>query len=395
MQILREEVPGDVDIIVAKTGFKRRTMYNWKKQLKSNPNFNPLAAQVRLISRIFNEDEEDSIAFFIWSEKITKGICFTDGDGMEIITQAYLDKHYNDEEFDFEHNVSKGYIYSFKRRHNFVSKLCHLKRRPTTDYDNFDFIDNFIINIDETAIFVAPKQLKVWHSKGVDDVSLPVSFNEKQRITAVCAIAADGFKFPIQFIAKGKTEQVLNTQIGDVSPNIRSFSENGWTNTQTFYQFLSHIKSHYEDNKEIHVILDLYKAHNNDEIKEAAASLEITLHFIPAGFTEKFQPLDAMIFAIIKAYIRHMVRQSLKEGKDLNKIDACNWMIRAWEKLEPSVVQEAFDYLVYGEKWEGYSPKDCAIMHTCKYSNSSPRERKLLILNEIKEQCFKMILMYQ
>ena len=323
VQILRDGVPGDVDIIVAKTGFKRRAMYNWRKQLKSNPNFNPIATQVRLISRIFNEEEEDSIALYIWSEKITKGICFTDEDGMEIITQAYLDKHYNDEEFDFEYNVSKGYIYSFKKRHNFVSKLCHLKRRPTADYDNFDFIDNFIdemrnlfdtcsnnriINIDETAIFVAPKQLKIWHSKGVDDVSLPVKCNDKQRITAVCAIAADGFKFPIQFIAKGKTEPVLDTQIGDVDPNIRSFSENGWTNTQTFYQFLSDIKSHYEYNKEIHDILDLYKAHNNDEIKEAAATLGITLHFIPAGFTDKFQPLDAMIFAIIKAYIRHMFR---------------------------------------------------------------------------------------
>ena len=115
VQILRDGVPGDVDIIVAKTGFKRRTMYNWRKQLKSNPNFNPLAVQVRLISRIFNEDEEDSIALYIWSEKISKGICFTDEDGMEIITQAYLDKHYNDEEFDFEYNVSKGYINSFKR----------------------------------------------------------------------------------------------------------------------------------------------------------------------------------------------------------------------------------------------------------------------------------------
>ena len=58
------------------------------------------------------------------------------------------------------------------------------------------YANNRIINIDETAIFIAPKQLKIWHSKGVDDVSLPVKFNDKQRITVVCAIAADGFKFP-------------------------------------------------------------------------------------------------------------------------------------------------------------------------------------------------------
>lgn len=136
-----------------------------------------------------------------------------------------------------------------------------------------------------------------------------MKFNEKQRITAVCAIVADVFKFPFQFIAKGKTEQVLDTQIGDVSHHNRSFPENGWTNTQTFYVFFSVF--HNEDNIEIHVILDLYKAHNNEEIKEAAAALGIIIHFIPSGFINMFQPLDSMIFAIIKTYIRQMVRQLL------------------------------------------------------------------------------------
>lgn len=404
IQILKDDAPGDVDIIVEKTGFKRRTLYNWRKTLKYNPSFNPLGVKVRPNSRIFTEEEEDSIALFIWSEKILKGSCFTDEDGIEILTNAFLDKHYNDENFDFEYNVSNGYIYEFKKRHSFVSKLCHLKRRPSTNNTNYNFIDSFIeemkklfdtcanariVNVDETAIFVSPKQLRIWHSKGVDDVSIPVQFNEKQRITAVCAIAADGFKFPIQFIAKGQTEQVLETQIGDVGHHLRAYSENGWTNTNTFYQFLNHIRSHFEGEGEIHVILDLYKAHNNEEIKEAAEQLGIKLHFIPAGFTDKFQPLDAKIFAIIKAYIRHFVRQCLREGKVLSKLDAVNWMVRSWEKLETSVVQESFDYLILGEKWDGYGQDDCACIHTCKYSRAMPRERKIMILEEIKQNGFK------
>ena len=93
-----------------------------------------------------------------------------------------------------------------------------------------------IINIDETAVFLAPKDLKIWHSRGMDDVTIPVRFNDKERITAVCAIGADGFKNPIQFIAKGKTSEVLNTQIGDVAPNVKAFSENGWTTQDTFYE---------------------------------------------------------------------------------------------------------------------------------------------------------------
>lgn len=404
IQILKDGIPGDVDKIVSKTGFKRRTLYNWNKMLKEHPNFNPIVKQIRIKSRIFTEEEEDSIANFIWSQKITKGECFTDEDAVEILTDAFLDKHYDDEDFDFTYVVSNGYIYDFKLRHNFVSKLCHLKRRPIQDSNNSTFIDNFIdemqvlfdtvpneriVNVDETAIFVSPKQLKIWHSKGVDDVSLPVTFNEKQRMTAVCAIAADGFKFPIQFIAKGKTEEVLETQIGDVDPHLRAFSEKGWTDINTFYQYLNHIRSHFEDNDEIHLILDLYKAHNNDEIKEAAEELGIVLHFIPAGFTDKFQPLDARIFAIVKAYIRHMVRECLKEGKNLTKIDVCEWMSRAWEKLETSMVQEAFDYLVLGEKWEGYDCFDCQIAHTCRFARATPKEKKLMLYDEIQEGSFK------
>lgn len=72
--------------------------------------------------------------------------------------------------------------------------------------------------------------------------------------------------------------------------------------------------------KEIHLILDLYRAHNNDEIKEAAKPLGIILYFIPAEFTDRFQP-------DICNNTRHTVRQSIKEGKTLNKIDTCNWKL--------------------------------------------------------------------
>lgn len=83
-----------------------------------------------------------------------------------------------------------------------------------------------IINIDETAVFLSPKDLKIWYSCGMDDVTIPIRFNDKERITAVCAIGADGFKCLIQFIAKGKTSEVLKTQIYDVAPNVKVFSEN-------------------------------------------------------------------------------------------------------------------------------------------------------------------------
>ena len=74
------------------------------------------------------------------------------------------------------------------------------------------FIED-MINIDETALFDAPKNLKIWHSISQDDVTIPVKLGEKQRITAVCAIAADGTRHKIQFIAIGTTPVVLDSQL--------------------------------------------------------------------------------------------------------------------------------------------------------------------------------------
>lgn len=398
LTVLRNYEKGDIAKIVKKTGFKERTMYDWLSRIKANSDYNPLDKQVRENSRIFIEEQEDVIALSILQEELVKGNCFCDMDAIEYLTEAYLDIHSEDENIDTTFNISKGYIYYFKIRHSFVSKLCHIKRRPSTKEI---FIDNFIedirqllehadhsriINIDETAIFLGPKNIKIWHSKGQDDVSVPVGFNEKNRITALCAISADGGKHNIQFIAKGNTSQVINTQLGDVYPHLATFSENGWSTNLTIYEYLNYIKSLFEDDDEIHIILDIYSAHRSLETKEAAEALGIKLHFIPAGYTDMYQPLDVKIFAIIKAYIKHILRTYLREGKQMTKKDACRMMIAAWEKLEPTRVQEAFEEIISKEKWKGVNLHDLPIMHTCKYFRSRPEEQKRMVLNELIDQ---------
>lgn len=185
-----------------------------------------------------------------------------------------------------------------------------------------------IINIDETAIFLSPKNMKIQHCKGQDEVSIPVGFNEKSRVTALCAIAANGAKHYIQFIEKGRAPNVIESQLGDVNPHLATFSEKEWSTNETIYEYLNYIKSLFTDDDEIHIILDIYSAHRSDETKEAAKELGITLHCIPACYTDLYQLLDTKIFAIIKAYIRHMLRIFLRDGKLLSKVDACQMMIR-------------------------------------------------------------------
>ena len=126
-------------------------------------------------------------------------------------------------------------VITFKKRHGFVSKLCHIIRRPSMNIVlMIQFIEdlkvlfntaqlNRIINIDETALFVAPKHLKIWHYHSQDDVTIPVKSSKKQRITTVCTIAADDTQHKIHFIAKGTTPVVLDSQLGNCHPISQKF----------------------------------------------------------------------------------------------------------------------------------------------------------------------------
>lgn len=47
----------------------------------------------------------------------------------------------------------------------------------------FDSITwDIIINIDETAVFLAPNDPKIWHSRRMNDVTIPERFDDKERI---------------------------------------------------------------------------------------------------------------------------------------------------------------------------------------------------------------------
>ena len=87
---------------------------------------------------------------------------------------------------------------------------------------------------------------------------------------------------------------------------MKTYLEKGWTNDDTFYQYLNYLRSYFNDNNEIHVILDIFSAHRSETTKKLAKDLNIILHYIPAGFTDMYQPLDTTIFAVLKAYIKKL-----------------------------------------------------------------------------------------
>jgi hypothetical protein len=63
----------------------------------------------------------------------------------------------------------------------------------------------------------------------------------------------------------------------------------------------------------VHLILDTFSAHKCREVRDAARSLNITMHFIPAGATDTMQPLDRYVFGVMNASYRRIYRSRVAE----------------------------------------------------------------------------------
>ena len=397
LTILKANRRGDIKKISAQTNFKVRTLYEWRDSILKNPDFNPLNKHTNESRRIFTEEEEDAISDYIISEILMQGILFTDEDFEQLIMDAFLEKHMNDPEDSPlpQFQASKGFIYDFKKNHRLSSRKCHTKRRPDNKkYDEkfqqsiewlFANVDpTYIINVDETSWEVVPNHLRVWHPTGADHVLRYVNANEKDRLTVVAGIRSDGTKLPLQFIAKGKTPSVLDSQIGDVGDHIKTYSENGWTTEDTFIEFLINVRNQYldDDDHTIHIILDVFRAHITDKVYQTAKELNIKFYLIPAGMTDDLQPLDRKIFGPLKRFASKLFSNRYRDEPAMKrtKIDACQDMVRSWERITSEQIRESFEHFLDQDYWKAESDNGGIKLweHHLSYTRLTAAQRKML-----------------
>ena len=93
------------------------------------------------------------------------------------------------------------------------------------------------------------------------------------------------------------------------------------------------------------MLLDLHASHRELQIHDLAASLNITLHYIPAGKTDKYQPLDRTIFGTLKSTARHQISIRLSENPEnqIRKKDSVSDLIFSWEHLNPDNIINSWD----------------------------------------------------
>ena len=198
-----------------------------------------------------------------------------------------------------------------------------------------------------------PKNVLTWWDTGADDVSIHADGDEKAAITVLATISASHMKWPLFFVAKGKTERVEITQIGEVGLHWRSHSESGWMNHVIFSEYLQHVRVQIPSGDRIFLICDVHASHRTDDVKRLAGDLNIELLHVPPGATDRLQPLDRKVFGALKSESRRLFRHHASDNPELKrrKLDAVRDMIEAWDVLSDATLQAAWSLYREEDAW--------------------------------------------
>ncbi|OHS92896.1 hypothetical protein TRFO_40806 [Tritrichomonas foetus] len=162
-----------------RTGIPIYTLKNWKHNFMLKPNFIPFN-ETSGKRRLFKPEEEEAIADYIRTNYIKSGMLFTNSDFQSLVTELYLFFNADNENIR-QFYCSPVFISDFKKRHRFMSKRFHYKRKPNvTEEQQRMWMEKItellttkpndrIINSDVTAWFVYPNRLLSWINTGKDN----------------------------------------------------------------------------------------------------------------------------------------------------------------------------------------------------------------------------------
>ena len=328
------------------------TLYSWAAKLKRDPNWSLESTKMESHRRIFTVLEEKAIADKIRSEIIDKHMLFTDEDCRELLLQEWRQKVTKQPRLRRVFSCSSGYIHNFKKRNQFSSRRAHYKRSPQTNSDHctewVELIANLlktrdnrlILNCDETFWRVFPGAIMTWAQTNAESVTIDIKGSEKDGLTVLATIGADGSKLPLFFIASGKTARVEASQVAPQTGDWVTHTPSGWQTSESFQLYLLHLRELFCDDP-LDLILDVHSSHRTQEVKTLAQNLGINLHYIPAGATDALQPLDRRVFGALKSSARRLFRQRREVNRTL--VDACEDLRIAWENVGSDVLEEAWD----------------------------------------------------
>lgn len=207
-------------------------------------------------------------------------------------------------------------------------------------------------NADETPVYFDMPDNATIEKVGAKEVKLLSTGYEKQRITVMLAVTADGSKLPPYLILRRKTLPKKEKFPRDVVVRVHP---KGWMTSELMIDWIDMVWSRRPGGMHSPrslLALDAFKGHLTNDVQSRLRKRNTDCAIIPGGMTSQLQPLDVSINKPFKNYLKHEYDEWLssdglpttKTGKIRKAPPAvvAGWVSKAWKKVDPSIIQKSF-----------------------------------------------------
>ena len=284
--------------------------------------------------------------------------------------------------------ITKTWALSLLKRIGFVKRKASTKATPNMSGEEFQRVkdrflkqlarmvqlrnvpDNLIINLDQTGVKLVPAGDWTMAPHGSRRVEV-IGLGDKRQITATFAASLDGTFLPMQILYQGKTDRSHPKYAFPDGFDIYH-TPNHWANEETCLRFFQKIIFPYINKvrKEIGapsqkavVLMDNFSGQTTTALLEKVEEEGIVVITIPAGTTDRLQPLDVSTNKAAKDFLREKFRQWYAEevekqlqigtaaeaiqinmGMAVMKEVGAKWLTALYDKLrtETSIVVNGF-----------------------------------------------------
>lgn len=244
-----------------------------------------------------------------------------------------------------------------------------------------------IFNADESGFSLCPKSGRVLGPKGFKNFYEVKKGNEKENITVLLTISADGRICPVCVVYPyKKPPRAIVESLPDEW--ILGKSESGWMRSDVFFDFVKNGLNEWVLNENIQkpilFFVDGHRSHMSIELSQFCDENRIILYSLPPNATHIMQPADVAVFKPLKEYWRQAVRswQNENVGKSLTKFDFAPVLKIAVEN------QNLPEHIRKGFRRCGLFPFDCnAPDYTKCVQNSLENLQPIITPDNDKLQC--------
>ncbi|CAI7878451.1 unnamed protein product [Closterium sp. NIES-53] len=219
----------------------------------------------------------------------------------------------------------------------FVRAKCHERGIDTA----------WIINADQTPLWLEMPATTTVEETGVRSVPIRSAGYQKQRVTVMLACMVDGRKLKPWVFFKRNT--LLK---GDFPADVAmACYENGWMDSPGVVRWLEEgvkpfLKPRFGRHaKSSMLVLDSYRGHLTEEVKEKLHEMKCVPAIIPSGCTAEVQPLNVYINKSFKASVRQQYQRWFEaEGQEqLTTAEVIlRWVSQAWKAVPTDLIKHAF-----------------------------------------------------